>query len=477
MDNKEFRKYAHELVDWMADFLEDIESYPVRSQAEPKDIINQLPESPPAVSESFPEIFADFERIIMPGMTHWQHPSFHAYFPGNASPPSLLAEMLTATLGAQCMIWQTSPAAAELEEQMMSWLRDMLGLPTGFTGVIQDTASTATLCAMLTAREKASDFRVNQQGFYEEPRYTIYCSEQTHSSIEKGVKIAGFGKEHLRKIATDENFALIPDALAKAVADDIAAGYHPLCVIATIGTTSSTACDPVVPITQICQAHNIWLHVDAAFAGTALILPEMKHYTEGFEQIDSFVFNPHKWMFTNFDCSAYFVKDPAMLVRTFEILPEYLKTKEGDQVNDYRDWGIPLGRRFRALKLWFVIRTYGVEGLQKAIRKHISMAKEFGEWITASPNFELLAPVNFNTVCFRLVPSEKMSAEAVDDLNEQLLENLNNSGKIYLTQTRLNSIYTIRIVIGQTNVQQRHVDVARSLIAAEADRLLASLNA
>ena len=365
MDSKDFRKYGHQLIDWMADYMENIEVYPVRSQVKPKEIIDQIPPEPPSNGEAFESLMKDFNDIILPGITHWQHPAFHAYFTGNASPPSILAEMLTATIGAQCMIWQTSPAAAELEERMMEWLRDMIHLPKAFSGVIQDTASTATLCAILTAREVHSNFQVNERGFYEQKKYIVYCSTQTHSSIAKAVKIAGLGKDHLRQVPVDDVFAMKPEALASMIEKDLAAGLHPLCVISTIGTTSSTAVDPVKSVAAVCERYNVWHHVDAAFAGTALMLPEMKHFTDGFDKIDTFVFNPHKWMFTNFDCTAYFVKDKGALIRTFEILPEYLKTKEGERVNNYRDWGIPLGRRFRALKLWFVIRSYGVSGLQE----------------------------------------------------------------------------------------------------------------
>ncbi|MFX0093171.1 MAG: pyridoxal phosphate-dependent decarboxylase family protein, partial [Candidatus Hodarchaeota archaeon] len=342
MKMEEFRRYAHEVVDWMIDYLENIENYPVMSQVKPKEVINQLPINPPQKSEPFKQILADFEKIILPGITHWQHPSFFAYFPANSSPPSVLAEMLTATLGAQCMIWQTSPAATELEERVMQWLGKMLGLPSNFTGVIQDSASTATLCSLLTAREQKSDYSINARGMSDKGIFTTYCSVETHSSIEKGIKIAGLGKVNLRKIPVDDKFAMIPEELEAAIQKDLAEGYQPLCTVATLGTTGSTAIDPLKKIGKICAKYNIWLHVDAALAGTALLLPEYRWMIDGIEYVDTFVFNPHKQMFTNFDCSAYFVKDPGALIRTFEILPEYLKTKEGDRVNNFRDWSIPL---------------------------------------------------------------------------------------------------------------------------------------
>ena len=464
MKNDEFRRHAHELVDWMADYLEHVESYPVKPATKPRDIIRQLPGHPPDMGEPFATIFDDFREIIVPGMTHWQNPSFFGYFPANTSRPSILAEMLTATLGAQCMSWATSPAAAELEERMMEWLRDMIGLPASFTGVIQDTASTATLCSLLTAREAKSCYAINSHGFGAKDRFTVYCSTEAHSSIEKGVKITGIGKEHLRMIPVDNAYAMVPGELEKAIGADIAAGYTPLCVIAAIGTTGSTAIDPLRAIGAICRKHGAWLHVDAALAGTALVLPEFRWMIDGIEAVDTFVFNPHKWMFTNFDCSAYFVKDPGALVRTFEILPEYLKTPEGDQVNNYRDWGIQMGRRFRALKLWFVIRNFGVAGIQERVRHHLKLTQELVGRIEATENFELLAPVPLNTICFRYRPRHITNEEELDRLNAGLMERLNATGKIFLTHTRLNGRLTLRFVIAQTNVEERHVREAWAMI-------------
>ncbi len=315
MTSEEFRIKAHEFVDWMADYLSSIEEYPVKANVQPGEIYNKLPENPPETGESMDEIFKDFQNIIMPGITHWQSPNFFAYFPANSSYASILAEMLTATLGAQCMIWETSPAAAELEEKVMNWLIQMLGLPSGFEGVIQDTASTATLAALITAREKATQLRINEKGFKSEDKFRIYCSGETHSSIEKAVKIAGFGKENLVKIEVDENFRLKPDLLKESIERDIEQGYQPLSIVATIGTTGTTSSDPLEEIALISKKYNLWLHVDAALAGSALLLPEYRWMIKGIEQVDSFVFNPHKWLFTNFDCSAYFVRDPEMLIR------------------------------------------------------------------------------------------------------------------------------------------------------------------
>ncbi|MEW6511153.1 MAG: aminotransferase class I/II-fold pyridoxal phosphate-dependent enzyme [Bacteroidota bacterium] len=470
MTTDEFRRRAHELVDWMADYLAEVERYPVRADVQPGQILNRLPLTPPGAPEPFDAIFRDFREIVLPGMTHWQHPSFFAYFPANSSPPSILAEMLTATLGAQCMSWVTSPAATELEERMMEWLRDMIGLPSVFRGVIQDTASTSTLCSILTAREQHSQFAINSGGFDPNARYALYCSTETHYSIEKAVKIAGFGARSLRKLPVDEKFALKPEALEAAISKDRNDGLTPLCAVATLGTTGSTAIDPLKTMAEICRQHGIWLHVDAAYAGTALLLPEMRWMIDGVEGADSFVFNPHKWMLTNFDCSAFFVRDPDALISTFALLPEYMKTKEAEQVNNYRDWGIQQGRRFRALKLWFVIRSYGVQGLQDMVRSHIAYARSFAEKIRASSDFELLAPVPLAAVCFRYHP-DGMNEDTLNSLNALLLETLNRTGRLYMTHTKLNGLYTLRFVSSQTGVTQRHVDDAWQLITSTARSL------
>ncbi len=463
MKPDEFRKQAHKLVDWMADYMENVEEYPVKSQVQPGEIFSRLPDVPPLHPEPFSALMKDFNEIIMPGITHWQNPNFFAYFPANTSPPSVLAEMMISTLGTQCMIWETSPAAAELEEKMMIWLREMIKLPGEFEGVIQDSASTATLAAILTAREKKSGFSVNRDGAENSGTLRIYCSEQTHSSVEKAVKIAGIGKRNLVKVPVRDDFSMNPEKLESAILQDIENDRIPCCVVATIGTTGTTAIDPLEAIGKICHKYDVWLHVDAAMAGTALILPEFQWMLDGRQYIDSFVFNPHKWMFTNFDCTAYFVKDAASLIRTFEILPEYLKTRTRGKVNDYRDWGIPLGRRFRALKLWSVIRTYGTVGLQEKVRYHIQLAAELKKMISDDPDFELLAPVIISVVCFRYRP-DGYTEEQLNILNEKLNHQLNDSGKLYLTHTVLNGRYTLRMATAQTNVTAAHVEKAWALI-------------
>jgi aromatic-L-amino-acid/L-tryptophan decarboxylase len=470
IDSDEFRKYAHEFVDWMADYLERVGEYPVKSPVKPGEIFQQIPDEPPVIGESMDDIFTDFQKIILPGMTHWQSPNYFAYFTANSSYPSILGEMLTSTMAAQCMNWETSPAAAELEEKVMNWLRDMIGLPEEFTGVIQDTASTATLVALLTARERFSQYRINDEG-YGDHRFRIYCSMEAHSSIEKAVKMAGIGRENLVKIPVDDSLAIIPEKLQQAIDKDLRKGFEPLCVIAALGTTGTLAVDRLKPLTEICQKNKIWLHVDAAFAGTAQVLPEYRWMIDGIEDVDSYVFNPHKWMFTNFDCSAYFVKDSEALIRTFEILPEYLKTRTRGQVNDYRDWGVQLGRRFRALKLWFVIRDFGVEGIKEKVKQHLDWSGELAAKIEESSDFEMHRPQNLTLVCFRYRPEGISNPVDLNTLNEELMQKLNESGKIFITHTRVRGLVTLRMVVAQTRVTRDHVNRAWELIKETAREL------
>jgi aromatic-L-amino-acid decarboxylase len=469
MDGETFRKYGHDIVEWIAQYMDTVEQYPVIPQVEPGEIAKRIPGKPPEDPEAMDVIFDDFKEILLPGMTHWQHPSFFAYFPANNSGPSVLAEFLTAALGAQCMVWQTSPSATELEEVVMDWLRQLLGLPDGFAGVIQDTASTSTLCAILCARERATNFAINKRGFINgsAARLIVYTSEESHSSVEKGVKIAGLGKENLRLIPAGDDFAMIPGELEKAIDADKKRGLIPCCTVATVGTTSSTAMDQLRPIGNICARYNLWLHVDAAMAGTAAVLPEMRHLLDGIELADSFVFNPHKWLFTNFDCSAYFCKDPQALTSTFEILPEYLKTDVDRRVKNFRDWGIPLGRRFRALKLWFVMRNFGTKGIQQRIRNHIALAKEFESWLREDPRFEVMAPVSINLVCFRYHPkAQNLTEDELEGINKSLMDELNRSGRMFITHTKLKGKFSLRLCVGQTNTRREHVTKAWEMIQA-----------
>jgi aromatic-L-amino-acid decarboxylase len=471
MDAEEFRLHAHRLVDWMADYMGTVESLPVKSRVAPGEIAAQLPASAPPRGEAFDAIFDDFRRIVMPGVTHWQHPSFFAYFPANSSRPSVLAEMLMATLGVNGMLWQTSPSATELETRVMQWLRDMIGLPQAFTGTIQDTASTATLCAILTARERALQGRGNRAGLSGAGAFTTYCSAETHSSIEKDVRIAGLGSENLRSIPVDGHFAIRVDLLEQAIAADRAAGRTPLLVVATVGGTANGGFDRVDALADVCEREGLWLHVDAAWAGSAFVLPEMRHLMAGCERADSFVFNPHKWLFTNFDCTAYFVRDPQALLDTFAIQRVYFDTAEQGRVIDYRDWGVPLGRRFRALKLWFVIRAYGVEGLQAAIRQHIAAAQAFASWIEASEDFELMAPARLALVVFRYRPEDIDDPAEFDALNARLLTALNDDGRMYLTPGKTRGRATIRLSVGQTDTKRHHVEAAWEIIRETARSL------
>jgi aromatic-L-amino-acid decarboxylase len=465
---EDFQKHAHEIVDWLADYYKNIEKYPVKPQLRAGEILSQLPASPPQAGENFPQIFADFERIIVPGLTHWQHPGFYAYFPSNTSYPSLLAEMLVAGLAQQCMSWETSPAATELEEQMMKWLAELLGLPAAWSGVIQDTASTSTLVSLLTARERASDFAVNEKGFYSQAPLRIYASTEAHSSVEKALKVLGFGRENFIKIGVQGDLSMNVAALRERVAADRAAGLQPMAVVAALGTTSTTAFDDLKSIASFCKQERIWLHVDAAYAGSVFVLPELRHHLAGVEDVDSFVVNPHKWFFTHFDCSAYFVKDAALLVRSLEILPEYLKAQQKDTVKNYRDWGLALGRRFRALKLWFVMRSMGVEGLQAAIRQHLAFAKFFESELRAdSEAWEIVTPTSVNLVCFR-------SRLGDDGFNQELLLALNATGRFYLSHTRVGGRYVLRFVAGQRLMEERHVRDLLETLRLESQRLLKS---
>jgi len=469
MTPEQFRLYGRVVVDWIADYYQRVQSLPVLSRVQPGEVRAALPTEPPLHGEPFEAILADVERVILPGLTHWQSPNFFAFFPANASGPAILGELLSAGLGVQGMLWATSPACTELETHVLDWLADMLGLPPHFKssgtggGVIQDTASSATLCALLAARERATGFASNETGC--NGRLVAYASNQAHSSVEKAVRIAGLGRRNLRLIEVDERYAMRPEMLAAQIARDRQAGLVPCFVCATIGTTSSNAIDPLPAIGRICREEGLWLHVDAAMAGTAAICPEFRYLHDGLEYADSYCFNPHKWMFTNFDCDCFYVADRATLIRTLSVLPEYLRNKatESGAVIDYRDWQIPLGRRFRALKLWFVIRFYGVEGLRYHIRQHIAWAQEFARWVQEDPRFELVAPVPLNLVCFR--------HRAGDAFNEELLERLNRSGRLYLSHTKLDGRYVLRFCVGQTHTEAHHVRAAWQFIQETAEQL------
>jgi aromatic-L-amino-acid/L-tryptophan decarboxylase len=462
MTPDEFRKHGYAVVDWIADYYKRVEDFPVLSQVEPGEIRAGLPLEPPEQGEPFEAILQDIDRLILPGITHWQSPNFFAFFPSNASGPAILGDLLSSGLGVQGMLWLTSPACTELETHVLDWLADMLGLPAKFKsssaggGVIQDTASSACLTALLAGRERATGYLSNRRGC--DGRLVVYISTQAHSSIEKAVKIAGIGQDNIRLIEVDETYAMRPDALQRAIDQDRQAGLIPCFVAATIGTTSSNAMDPLRLIGQICQKEGVWFHVDGAMSGTAALCPEFRYIQDGLELADSYAFNPHKWMFTNFDCDCFYVADRAALIQTLSILPEYLRNQatEAGAVIDYRDWHIQLGRRFRSLKLWFVIRHYGVEGLRFHVRKHVRLAQNFARWVEDSEQFELAAPAPLNLVCFR--------HKGGDPTNQALMDRLNRSGKLYLTHTKLDGKMTLRMCIGQTHTEAHHVEEAWKLI-------------
>ncbi len=465
MTPEEFRLHGKAVVDWIADYYEKLERLPVLSSVSPGEIRASLPPDPPQHGEPFEKILEDVGKLVLPGVTHWQSPNFFAYFPANASGPAVLGDLISSGLGVQGMLWVTSPACTELETHVLDWLVDMLALPEKFRssgrggGVIQDTASSASLCALLAARERATRFEANESGC--DGRLVAYASTQAHSSIEKGVKIAGLGRKNLRLIGIDERFAMRPDNLARSIEKDKRAGLVPCFVSATVGTTSSNAMDPLPAIGEICRENGIWFHVDAAMSGTAALCPEFRHIHDGLELADSYCFNPHKWMFTNFDCDCFYVADRAGLIKTLSVLPEYLlneATRSG-AVIDYRDWHVPLGRRFRSLKLWFVIRHYGVEGLQYHVRRHVALAQEFASWVARDDRFELAAPAPLNLVCFR--------HRGGDARNQEIMDRLNRSGDLYLTHTKLNDRLTLRLCVGQTTTEERHVKRAWERIQEE----------
>ncbi|MGC8535629.1 MAG: pyridoxal phosphate-dependent decarboxylase family protein [Rhizomicrobium sp.] len=455
MDFEEFRRSGHDFVTWMADYLGQIEGYRVRAKLEPGAILAQLPAEPPHSGEAMDQVFADFIRILLPGITHWQHPRFLAYFPANSSPPSVLAEMLTATLGAQCMLWETSPAAAELEQRVMEWLGGLVGLGRGFTGSIQDSASSATLLAIISAAERASGGRFSREGLAGGPRLILYCSAEAHSSVEKGARIAGIGAANVRKIPVDQNGAMIPAALREAIRTDRNSGHVPACIVGCFGTTGIGAIDPIEQLSTIARTEGIYLHVDAAWAGAALILPELRGLAAGLDGVDSIVLNPHKWLMTNFDCSAFFMRQPAELARALSLTPTYLETRAASSIPEYRDWSIALGRRFRALKLWFVLRSYGSEGLRAKIRSDLAATQRLAALIRSTADFELTSGPNLALLSFRYAPE---GVADLDALNETLLHVVNDGGFTYLTKTRHQGRLVIRISIGQTYTTWRHVE-------------------
>jgi aromatic-L-amino-acid decarboxylase len=467
MDSAEFRRHGYRLVDWIADYLNGSERYPVLPRVAPGDIRRALPAHPPTTGEPFGDVLRDLDSVILPGVTHWQSPRFFGYFPANASGPSILGELISAGLAVQGMLWSTSPACTELETHVLDWLVELLCLPQRFLssgsggGVIQDSASSATLCALISARERATRGAANRHGVA--GGLAVYASTQAHSSIEKAVRIAGLGTDALRLVAVDGKHAMRVDQLQQLVEDDLEAGRLPLLVAATVGTTSSNAIDPVAAIGEVCRKHRIWLHVDAAMSGIAALCPELRFVNQGLESADSYCVNPHKWMFVNFDCDAFYVADRAALVDALSVAPEYLRNaaSESGAVIDYRDWQIPLGRRFRALKLWATIRHYGAEGLRHHVRKHVQLAREFAALVAGDGRYELVAPVPLNLVCFR--------HRGGDAVNQRILDRVNGSGELFLTHTRLEGRLVLRMSIGAPGTERRHVVQAWKAISRAAE--------
>ena len=456
MPADDFRRYGYEVVDWIANYFEHIGEYPVLSQIEPGSLTSALPASAPEQGEDFGDVLKDVDRLILPAVTHWNHPNFHGLFSTSTSSVGVFGEMLAAAFDMKAMLWRTSPASTELEDVVLDWLRQMMNLPNHFEGIIYDTASVSTMHAIAAARERAN-LNVRELGMSgrdDLPLLRVYCSEHVHSSIDKSVITLGLGTRSLRKIAVNERFEMRPDALAEAIEEDLDAGYIPICVIPTIGTTSSTSVDPVDAIADICEKHGIWLHVDAAYAGSAAIVPEMQHYFKGCERADSIVTNPHKWLFTPFDLSVLYCRDLDELKQAFSLVPEYLKTSDTSDVKNGMDYGIQLGRRFRALKLWFVMRYFGREGLIDRIREHCRLARLFASWVEESSNFEMIAPVPFALVCFRACPA---SVGDLDALNERIMNDINASGEAYLSHTKLDGKFTLRLSVGSIRVEEKHL--------------------
>jgi len=468
MHKSEFKQWSERATKWSAEYIRSLETRSVRAQTSPGDIAKLIERSPPESGESMESILDDFENIIPDGMTHWQHPRFFAYFPSNAAPASMIAEQLATTLAAQCMLWQTSPAATELETCMVDWLRQAVGLNDAYKGVLQDTASSATLSAILTMRERALNWRGNADGLAGQPQVRIYASSRTHSSIDKAMWIAGLGQNNLVKISTDKKFALNEDELCQAISNDRAAGYLPAGIVICVGGTSMGATDRVNDVCAIAKEEGLYTHVDAAWAGSAMICEELRPLWEGVNEADSLVLNPHKWLGASMECSAHFVKDPETLVKTLAIQPEYLKTHGQDGLVNYSEWGIQLGRRFRALKLWFLMRAYGLEGLRARIRNHITWSEKLCERLRVTPGFEIVTDPILSLFTFRYVRDD---VDDLDDLNLQLVNALNDDGRIYLTQSEHDGIRVIRFVAGQFDMKEQDVDIAFDVITQVATEL------
>ncbi len=477
MPPEEFRRYGHQLVDWIADFFANLDAQRVLPASKPGELRAQLPQTPPQTGEPMHDILADVDRLIMPAMAHWNHPDFFAYFVSSGSGPGVLAEMLSAALNPNAMLWKSCPAATELEQTTLDWLRHMMGLPETFWGIMYDTASISIMHAMAAAREQLDDLELREHGMAgrkDLPRLRVYASEHAHSSIDKAALILGLGQAGVRKIEVDEKFRMRPEALQRALDEDRAKGWRPVCVVATVGTTSITSIDPIPAIAEICKRENVWLHVDAAYGGSAAIVPELRWVLEGCEHADSLVVNPHKWLFVPLDLSVLYTRKPEVLRRAFSLVAEYLRTAQDREVENFMDYGIPLGRRFRALKLWFVLRYFGWEGLAARLREHVRLAQELAGWIDAHPDFERMAPAPLSLVCFRAHPGHIQNEEELNRLNENLLEAVNNTREVFLSHTKLNGQFVLRCAIGGIRTEERHVRKAWEIVQKQLARVIAA---
>ncbi len=471
MKKSEFGRWSHAAADWSTSYMDKLDTFPVRAQTTPGEIAKQIPESPPETGESMEAIMDDFSHIVPPGMTHWQHPRFFAYFPSNAAPAAIIAEQLAGSMAAQCMLWQTSPAATEIEVRMVQWLRQSVGLPDTFDGVLQDTASSATLCAILTMREKALNWKGNQQGLSNLPTVRVYASTRTHSSIDKAMWVAGLGQDNLVKISTTEDFALDINELEQAIKTDRENGLLPAGIVICVGGTSMGATDNVRAVCELAEKEGLFTHIDAAWAGSAMICPEYRYLWDGAELADSIVLNPHKWLGASMECSAHFVKDPATLVKTLAIQPEYLKTYGRDGIINFSEWSVQLGRRFRALKVWFLLRAYGLNGLRSMIRNHVSWSEELCEQLAAEPDFEITTQPILSLFTFRYTPKPDTNSRDLDALNLQLVNAINDDGRIYITQTIHDDQLVIRFMCGQFDMQHDDIKIAFEVITSMARAL------
>ncbi len=474
MPTDEFSEAGQQLIEWINTYLQQIDRHSVLSGIKPGDIRKLLPTAPPKSGEKISNILGDLDKVIMPGMTHWNHPNFFAYFATSGSAAGILGELASAAFNINGMLWKSCPASTELEQVTLGWLRQMLGLPEDFWGIIYDTASVSSLHAIAAAREQLSDLRIREEGLCGRnlPRLRMYASEHAHSSIDKAALTLGLGLAGIQKIPVDEKFQMKPEALSQAIAADRRQGWRPFCVVATVGTTSTTSIDPVPEIAEICNREDLWLHVDAAYGGPAAVVPEMRHVLEGSERADSIVVNPHKWLFVPLDLSAFYTRKPEVLKRAFSLVPEYLRTQEDDEVENFMDYGVALGRRFRALKLWFVLRYFGVDGIAARIRYHIELAQKLARWIDEHDDFERMAPTPFSTVCFRAHPENVTDTDELNKINERLLEAVNATREVFMSHTKLDEKYVLRVAIGNLRTEDRHVQKAWELIQTKLIELM-----